>query len=330
MEARRALIEVLERDGTVRAHLPVLSWPIGIGRAYDCDVVLDDPHVAPRHAEIAPDADGRLIVTALDTLNGVRLGKRKLARGEQALLPDDGRLQLGHTRLRVRHAGETLAPERVLAATEFATAGLTLVLGLLCAALFAFNQWLDAPPETRLSAHVPVLIGAPLGLLLWTVAWGLGSKLFQRHFVFLPHLRLALAYGLAIMLVDEALPGLAFASGWAWPSRINAWVQFALVFALVYAHLALVLPAFKRVMAWAIGAAFVLGIGASAAVNWQRHQRVFDELYTATIGPPALRLAPAVPVERFLDRLRGLKPDLDRRAAEKETDFGDEADTLAE
>ena len=40
-------IEVLARDGDVRARQRVDSEEARIGRAFDNDVVVDDPHVAP-------------------------------------------------------------------------------------------------------------------------------------------------------------------------------------------------------------------------------------------------------------------------------------------
>ena len=44
-----ALIETLDRDGQPRQILRVSQWPVRIGRAIDCDLVLDDPHVAAHH-----------------------------------------------------------------------------------------------------------------------------------------------------------------------------------------------------------------------------------------------------------------------------------------
>ena len=47
------------------------SWPVTIGRAIDCDVVLDDPHVAARHATL--ERRGRRL-----SLDGRRHGQRRL------------------------------------------------------------------------------------------------------------------------------------------------------------------------------------------------------------------------------------------------------------
>ncbi len=58
---RLALVEVLDRDGHVRQAVPVSQWPVTIGRAIDCDEVLDDPHVAARHATLAEEDNARSV-----------------------------------------------------------------------------------------------------------------------------------------------------------------------------------------------------------------------------------------------------------------------------
>ena len=56
---RLAVVEVLDRDGHARQVVPVARWPVTIGRAIDCDVVLDDPFVAAHHATLE-EIDGVL------------------------------------------------------------------------------------------------------------------------------------------------------------------------------------------------------------------------------------------------------------------------------
>ena len=46
------LIEAFDRHGALLARAPITRWPVTVGRALDCDLVLDDPFVAPRHLRI--------------------------------------------------------------------------------------------------------------------------------------------------------------------------------------------------------------------------------------------------------------------------------------
>jgi signal transduction histidine kinase len=100
-------VEVLSR------HHDVLSRhrcddDASIGRAYDNDVVLDDPYVAPHHVRLAREADGALYAEDLGTVNGISTGPR--AR-RQSRVPLDGRevLHVGRTLLRVRDDGHGFA-----------------------------------------------------------------------------------------------------------------------------------------------------------------------------------------------------------------------------
>ncbi|HKX94724.1 MAG TPA: FHA domain-containing protein, partial [Methylibium sp.] len=69
-----AMIELLDRDGAVAHRIPVRRWPVTIGRAIDCDVVLDDPHAAPHHATIdGPQADAPARLVVGPSVNGARL-----------------------------------------------------------------------------------------------------------------------------------------------------------------------------------------------------------------------------------------------------------------
>ena len=68
---RLALIELVERDGRVRRSVEVRRWPVTLGRALECDIVLEDPHVAARHVTLQPDAEGALQMTVGATRNGV-------------------------------------------------------------------------------------------------------------------------------------------------------------------------------------------------------------------------------------------------------------------
>ena len=115
---RLAQAEVVDAVGHGMRLIDVQAWPLTIGRALDNHVVLPDPHVAPHHASVDLDADGRLRLTVGDSRNGVRIDQGRhpaqLRAGEQASLPPLARLQLGHSQLTLRLAGDPLPAERPL------------------------------------------------------------------------------------------------------------------------------------------------------------------------------------------------------------------------
>ena len=89
-EERLALIECFERDGRAGRTVDVHAWPLTLGRALSNHVILDDAYVAARHARIEPGSDGRLLLTVLDTANGVAVDGRRHDAGTTSPLPEAG------------------------------------------------------------------------------------------------------------------------------------------------------------------------------------------------------------------------------------------------
>lgn len=321
-----AVIEVLDRDGQVRQSQRVLAWPLRIGRALDNDLTLPDPHVAPHHCVLDMDAQG-LALQALDTANGVQLGRRRVRAGERVPLSDDGaplELVAGRTRLRLRRAGESLAPELPLEAvatrtrrfgpTVAAAAGLALALG--------FVTWLDSDPDTFARALGAAALTAVMGAAIWIAIWSLLSKTFTRQTAAGWHLKVFLFGSLAWMASGTVPELLAFSLSWPALADFGFIAGHAVAAATLYYHLLAVEPARPRLMRGVALAALAGGIGLTLWSNHQRSDRLGSDLYLSNLYPPALRVARPVPADRFVDGLAALQPVLDRKAKEAPTGDG--------
>src|SRR4051794_12881711 len=66
-----------------------------IGRSRECDVVLSDPNISRRHAEVRRDGDGWAVVD-LGSTNGIKVNGRRV---DQAALDPGDRITLGLTEL---------------------------------------------------------------------------------------------------------------------------------------------------------------------------------------------------------------------------------------
>jgi FHA domain len=311
-----AVVEVLDRHGHPRLAIPVFRWPVTIGRAIDCDLVLDDPHVAPRHATLV-DENGALRVVVGETINGVLLKGRRIPAPESHEIAAGDVLQIGGTRVRVRRAADALAPERPLAPEPAVSRWSILVLTLALVGWTAAQRWLNTNPGDRLTDSLTPLLNVLLVLALWCSMWAIGSRLFKHRFDFWPHASIALRYALVASIIGLVLPVAAFSLGWAFLSRVSGIVVFGVVWAMVMAHMRLVLPPRRWVLPAVMGALFVAGLSLLLVRNYQARDRVFTELYVTTLGPPALRLAPAVPTTRFIDEARALKAVLDAHAKDQ-------------
>ena len=239
-----------------------------------------------------------------------------MAAGERAELAAGDVVQVGGTRLRVRRAADALAAERRWVPEASGSVRTVLVLALLFSVWNAAELWLRDDPGGRFTDYLPVLIGAPIAVAIWAGFWSVGSKLIRHRFDFWSHTVIALVASLAMGAAALVLPVFAFASGWAWPSRIGPLVVAAIGWSAVGAHIGRLLPGRPRVLAAVMASLFVVGLGLYTFHNYETQDRVFPELYVATLAPPALRVAPTVSTARFVDEARALKAVLEAHIAD--------------
>lgn len=327
-EDRLALIEWIGRDQRVVRSVDVHHWPVTLGRGLRNTIVLDDPQVAEQHALIEPDAQGQLHLSVGATRNGLWVDHRHLVTGDRLPLSVSGvELQLGSAQLRVRWQGEALAPEEVIA-----PAGRWLRLGfwpaagvaLLWLVMLALQFWIGLDPGAEVSDWLPFALGAPLGLVFWCALWALGSKVFRHHFDFVGHLSVAAPGLLAMTVMEWLMPQVAASLDWPWIAELGTWVQTALMLALLWAHLRLVLPAPRGRVLRALNTAFVLlavvGSTAYLTVQHRSTERWSTQLYLGTLPMPGLRFDRAEPVDRLLESVQTLRAPLEARVRKAASD----------
>lgn len=308
---RLALIECFERDGRPGRTVDVQGWPLTLGRSLDCDVVIDDPHVAAEHARIEADAPGRLRLIVGDTVNGLVVDGRRHGAGASLPLPAGGAtLQLGQTRLRLRLPDERLAAEKPLPPTAASPWWLALALF----ALALGEQALALDPGADVSAWLPVLVGLPVALAGWCGLWALLSKVFQHRFDFGGHLRIALPWMLALQLVDALLPLGAASLGWPWLWQLGPPLQVVLAALWLRAHLVHVLPGHRRAAGLAVAALTLAGGAISLEVIHRSTDGFSRSPYMSTLPLPGLRLGSTVAPSVLVDDMAALERPLARRA----------------
>ena len=311
-----ALIEILDRDGSVRHAQKVLSWPLRVGRSLDNDLVLDDPHVAGHHFKVDANDDG-VYLTVGDTVNGVAIGSQRLAAGERwqaAAAPSS--IVVGRSHLRLRLAEHPLPAEvplrhtRVLAQRVASIAWL-VVINLL---LLVFATYLASDPEPFPRTLARDVMSGVAVLFAWCGAWTLLSKLFTRQGHFAWHVRVLLMAALVWQVLDGALTLIAFSLSWPWLTGHSYVLETAIAAAALYFHLQAVEPHRPLLTRAFAAAAFVVGLGLTLWGNWQRSETTSSELYQAALFPPSFRLAKTVDTDHFLEDLAPLEASLDAKA----------------
>ncbi|MDP1962192.1 MAG: FHA domain-containing protein [Reyranella sp.] len=320
------LLEVFDRSGATLARLPVKRWPVTVGRALSADLVLDDDHVAAEHLRIEQAPSGAIQVCVLDTINGVRRGRKLHRRGEQFDWSGEDDLGLGRSRLRLRLPGMSIAPEQVLPSSPWRVVGLTLALLLAVFGLSLLQAWFKVTEPGKFAQAALSLVGVLLGGLgVWAGLWSLATKLFTGHPQFWRHVRIACAFSLLEPLVTGSGYLLAFAFSWESLARFNFLFSIPVIAAGVITHLLVIAPQRRRGLIAIVAGVALLGVGAMMGTTWLQNKRASNQLYLSALFPPGWRLVPTVPVDQFMREAATIRQRLDERLKAQDEDApGDE------
>jgi hypothetical protein len=318
-----AVIEILGRDGQVLWLHKVAAWPLRLGRSPECDLVLSDPHLAGRHAELHWAEDGPRLAL-LPSLNGGWLDGQALAVGEPVAWGGAQVLRLGQTRLRLRSHLDSLPPERPLHAAEPRPAAgasrwqrLALpLLALLWALLLWGDQWAGSDPGGAwVDAASAVLL--PLGVTLgWAALWALVTQLFRHWFAFTAHWRLTLVAAVGLHLLGLLLPAAAYALSWPRLMVLDAVAVPAGLAALVWWQAGLVWPRARRALGLGLAALLLLSLALVLGRRTEQ-QHWLGPSYLSVLPNPALRLATPVSVDEFVQGLGELEAPLREQAGKR-------------
>nr|WP_282452780.1 FHA domain-containing protein [Lysobacter sp. CAU 1642] len=311
--------ELLERQ---RHRLPA-EGSLRIGRGWECEVHLDDPHVALHHASLRLGPDGSLALVDEGSLNGLidaGTGRRE-ARLE---VQGERELRLGACRLRLIDGRLAQPAERPLDAGAVPSRlRWSEAFGWLLAALGSslLIDWLGEVGEVRSSA---LLTGALVGgiiMLAWSFGWALITRLFAGEMRFLRHLRVVAIGSLLattlMLVVQYGSYALALE-----PVTRFAYVGYWLLFAAVcWRHLKVMGRGHPRSKALAMLALAAAAIGLQSLSLWQPRDGAPQQArYVRSVVLPAVRLRPLQDVDGFLDRAAALEPELvDARSEDEES-----------
>jgi len=312
----KGVVEILDREGQVRSVFKVTEWPARIGRSPNCDIVLDDSHVAGEHAELQLAEQGPQLAL-LPSINGGWVGDHAVLPGQVAPLEGLALFQLGATHLRWRSADAPLPPEQPLAEHQLRQVSRSMwwlpALMAVWLGILGFNYWLGSDTDTKLVTYAWPLLGPLAAVLAWAGVWALITQLFHRRFPFAKHLRRVLIWLIAMEAVDYLLPGLAYSFDLPRLAGLSELIAPCAGAFLIWWHAVLVWPRARRSMAVGFGLLLALGLGLRMAQR-SDEQYSFGPRYLNALPPPGFRMVSPKPPEVLLDDLRSLREPLDKMA----------------
>jgi hypothetical protein len=282
---------------------------VRIGRGYDNDLVLDDPHVAVHHLRVYRASTGDLIAEDIGSVNGMFLD-RDGRRHERVLLDGDKIIRIGNVLLRLRDARYAMPRERARQPPALlwpAAVGLAVaILGMA-----ALSQWLGETREPKASHYVLLLLGLAGYALAWTAVWTVLSRVFAGKAQFERNLIIALAGLLTYTVYAEFAQFAAFALAWRGPAALEYVAMWGILAVVCYCHLR-ALGARWRVSVGVVAAGAVAAIATQALTQSEARADFGQQSYLHRLLPPALRLAPLQNETAFFAGVEQLKSQLDR------------------
>jgi hypothetical protein len=303
-------VEILSRHRDVVARHRCLGPELRIGRAYDNDVVIDDPYVAAHHLRVRHDQTGALVAEDLGSANGT-FAERGRARLERIVLDGDHPIRIGQTYLRIRASGHAVPQERVqtsqvpgwLAPAAVAVA----VLGLE-----VLSQWLNETSEAKFYSYLVAALMLAFLVVGWTAIWAVLSRIFSGQAHFERNLLIALAGVLIYSVYREFLQLGAYALSTQTPQTYRYVGTWTLLAAVCLLHLRAIGPSRMRLKGGVMAGLLAIALATQALSQSETRLGNNQQDYVHRLMPPTLRLAPLHSEDAFFAEAAELKASLDR------------------
>lgn len=107
------IIEQITPSNKVLQLFKAAGESIRIGRAYDNDIILQEEHISPYHAEVSLNAEGELVLNDLDSINGIKDATNKPV-GSNALIASGDKFVFGKITLRIMQASHNVIEAKKL------------------------------------------------------------------------------------------------------------------------------------------------------------------------------------------------------------------------
>jgi len=308
-------LEIFDREGKVSQRIPVTTSGMLLGRAYDNEVILDDPYVCPNHLRISWTGHS-LIATDLDSTNGLWIESSRKPR--EAIIRSGTRMRIGRTSLRFCALDHVVAETLVdrsksspVQAFQHPLTWLAISAALIVAILTdAYLGTPDADFGKRMASE-----GVSLGvmLLMWSTFWAFGSRLVVKRWYYLTHWTIGAAFILAsfVMMTLVEYAGFSLAidevmGNLTWPGLAG------LVFGLLYLHIRFATMAARKRIVISAGVVTMVLFGIVGVFHTLKKDDFNSSpQFQASLKSPQFKMSASLSIQEFVKEAAKLAGQLD-------------------
>lgn len=204
-----AVLEITGQHGARQYHR-IGGEPLTIGRAYDCDIILNDDYLSAHHLTIRLSEEGQFIVTDLGSENGTLAetgnGKHQPV-NQESTFAFGTRLHIGKTILIPYSATTAVPPAKQLhhpgrGVRKFLShyAWLLQFIALLVMSSLFFH--LDNAKTDYSAELIGVVMAITLGIAVWAGCWAFLGRLLTHQSQFFKHVGIFSSILCLAILVD--------------------------------------------------------------------------------------------------------------------------------
>lgn len=300
------IFEIIDQSGRKHQYRKLSGEWLTIGRAWDNDLILTDSAVNAHHAVIEKDENNRLMITDLDSLNGISVRRKQRISGTATLLAGEEYL-LGNTRVYIYTPDHPLADAVKVADMDNTIRWLEdtrlLVASIIIVTLFyAGEQWLNMFSGFKWQEIINVLLfifGGAIGLALF---WALIGRVLRHETQFRKQLTLILLLIGVQFLLSKLFALVTF-------NTLNFTVGMVMLVLVEFAVLATTLwfnlylatnqPAGHRTWIALVLASAIVTLSIYTEITSRSEFSETPE-YVKVLAPPALHLSGSVSEDEFL------------------------------
>lgn len=317
------IIEEITRSYKVTNRYKLDKSEVCIGRGYQNDVILSDPHISPEHLTLSYDGE-RWLINDKNSLNGSFLEDGKTPIHQHTINSGDV-FSLGKSLVRIvfiDHPVEEAIPFSIFESLiNFVRNPVSLAFSLLIFTFVAgYLVYLNNPTNINIDQLFAPAIGVTLALLIWPIAVALVAHLTKNEARIMAQVGVSFAFFNLFWLSDIIESALEFNFSSNWPiSALFTIVPLALAFCLFWLNGYIgfhMTPLRRNMVAAGITALFFGGNYFIQVSNTPEFSALPD--YNSTIMTPNFMLLPSSSVDKFLDDSGKLFVKVQEEAAKKE------------